>query len=81
MTTINLDEALVGAEAMARELAGGREPSATEVRRIRHWISLARISHRDDSRVVLGALGVGRRAQEGDDRAQGRSEPPRDGRR
>jgi hypothetical protein len=46
MTTINLDEALVGAEAMARELAGGREPSATEVRRIRHWISLGHIRTR-----------------------------------
>ena len=33
------DEMLAGAEAMARDLAGGREPTATEVRRVRHWIA------------------------------------------
>jgi hypothetical protein len=62
MTTLNLDEALVGAEAMARELAGGREPTATEVRRMRHWISLGHIRTRK-----IGQLHVTTRQQLMDD--------------
>jgi hypothetical protein len=33
------DELLIGAEAIARDLAGGRDPTSSEVRRVRHWLA------------------------------------------